>query len=35
MANTYAQIHIQAVLAVQNKEYIIGNSGKGELYKYL
>jgi REP element-mobilizing transposase RayT len=35
MANTYTQIHIQAVFAVQNRECIIGNSWKDELYKYI
>ena len=34
MANTYSQIHIQAVFAVQNRECIIRNSWKEELYKY-
>ncbi len=35
MANTYTQIHIQAVFAVQNRECIIRNSWKDELYKYI
>jgi len=35
MANTYTQIHIQAVFAVQNRECIIHNSWKDELYKYI
>ena len=35
MANTYSQIHIQAVFAVQNRECIIRNSWKEELYKYI
>jgi putative transposase len=35
MANTYTQIHIQAVFTVQNRECIIGNSWKEELYKYI
>jgi putative transposase len=35
MANTYSQIHIQAVFAVQNREFIIRNSWKEELYKYI
>ena len=35
MANTYTQIHIQAVFAVQNRECIIHNSWKEELYKYI
>jgi REP element-mobilizing transposase RayT len=35
MANTYTQIHIQAVFAVQNRECIIQNPWKEELYKYI
>lgn len=35
MANTYTQIHIQAVFAVQNRDCIIRNSWKEELYKYI
>ena len=35
MANTYTQIHIQAVFAVQNRECIIQKSWKEELYKYI
>ena len=35
MANTYTQIHIQAVFAVQNRECIIRNSRKEELFKYI
>ena len=35
MSNTYTQIHIQAVFAVQNRESIISNSWKDELYKYI
>jgi REP element-mobilizing transposase RayT len=35
MANTYTQIHIQAVFAVQNRECIIRNSWKEELFKYI
>jgi len=35
MANTYTQIHIQAVFAVQNRECIIGREWKDELYKYI
>jgi len=35
MANTYTQLHIQAVFAVQNRECIIRNSWKEELYKYI
>jgi REP element-mobilizing transposase RayT len=35
MANTYTQIHIQAVFAVKNRACLIGNSWKEELYKYI
>jgi len=35
MANTYTQIHIQSVFAIQNRECIIHNSWKEELYKYI
>jgi len=35
MANTYTQIHIQAIFAVQNRNCIIKNSWKDELYKYI
>ncbi len=35
MANTYTQIHIQAVFAVQNRNCIIINPWKDELYKYI
>ena len=35
MANTYTQIHIQAVFAVKNRNCIIKNSWKNELYKYI
>jgi putative transposase len=35
MANTYTQIHIQAVFSVQNRACIISNSWKEELYKYI
>ena len=35
MANTYSQIHIQAVFAVQNRDCIIRKSWKDELYKYM
>lgn len=35
MANTFTQIHIQVVFAVQNRECIILNSWKDELYKYI
>lgn len=35
MANTYTQIHIQAVFTVQNRDCIIRNTWKDELYKYI
>jgi putative transposase len=35
MANTYSQIHIQVVFAVQNRVSLIGNDWKDELYKYI
>lgn len=35
MANTYTQIHIQAVFVVQGRNCIIKKSWKDELYKYL
>ena len=35
MANTYTQIHIQAVFAVQNRKSLIKNEWKNELHKYL
>jgi putative transposase len=35
MANTYTQIHIQAVFSVQNRDCIIRKSWKDELYKYI
>jgi REP element-mobilizing transposase RayT len=35
MANTYTQVHIQAVFAVQNRSCIIKPSWKDELYKYI
>jgi len=35
MANTYTQIHIQAVFAVRNRSSIIMNSWKDELFKYM
>jgi REP element-mobilizing transposase RayT len=34
MANTYTQIHIQAVFAVQNRQSLINPEWKDELYKY-
>ncbi|MFZ4543819.1 MAG: IS200/IS605 family transposase [Saprospiraceae bacterium] len=35
MANTYTQIHIQAVFAVYNRHCIIKPEWKNELYKYI
>ncbi len=35
MANTFTKIHIHAVFTVQNRECIIGNQWKDELYKYI
>jgi REP element-mobilizing transposase RayT len=35
MANTYTQIYIQAVFAVQNRGCVIGKGWKDELYKYM
>jgi putative transposase len=35
MANTYTQIHIQVVFTVQNRECIISDRWKDELYKYI
>lgn len=35
MANTYTQIHIQAVFTVQNRDCIIHKNWKDELYKYI
>ncbi len=35
MSNTYTQIHIHVVFAVQNRECIIHNIWKEELYKYI
>lgn len=35
MANTYTQIHIQAVFVVQNRDCVIHKSWKNELYKYI
>ena len=35
MANTYTQIHIQAVFAVQNRHCLIRKTWKDELYKYI
>jgi putative transposase len=35
MANTYTQIHIQAVFAVKNRVGLIQKEWKDELYKYI
>jgi putative transposase len=35
MANTYTQIHIHAVFAVQNRACVIKNTWQDELYKYI
>jgi len=35
MANTYTQIHIHAVFTVQNRQSLIANEWKIELYKYI
>jgi putative transposase len=35
MANTFTQIHIQAVFTVQNKNCVIRESWKEELFKYI
>lgn len=35
MPNTYTQIHIQVVFAVQNRQSLIQNEWKDELYKYM
>jgi len=35
MANTYTQIHLHLVFAVKRREYLISESIKEELYKYL
>jgi|SRR5690606_24352580 len=35
MANTYTQIHIQVVFAVQNRHGLIQSQWKDELYKYI
>ena len=35
MANTYTQIHIQAVFAVQSRNCLIRKAWKDELYKYI
>jgi REP element-mobilizing transposase RayT len=35
MANTYTQIHIHAIFAVQNRESLIQKLWQDELYKYI
>jgi len=35
MANTYSQIYIQIVFAVQGRQSLISPKNKGELYKYI
>lgn len=35
MANTYTQIHIQVVFAVQGRQSLIADEWKNELYKYI
>ncbi len=35
MANTYTQIQIQNVFAIQNRQSLIGNEWKDDLYKYI
>ena len=35
MANTYTQIHIHAVFAVQNRACVINNTWQDELYMYI
>jgi REP element-mobilizing transposase RayT len=35
MANTYTQIHIQAIFAVQNRQSLIQKEWREELYKYI
>lgn len=35
MANTYTQIHIQSIFAVQNRDCVIGKEWKQELYMYI
>jgi len=35
MANTYTQLYIQFVFAVQNRQSLIQSSWKDELYKYI
>ena len=35
MANTYTQIHIQAVFSVEHRDCIVKKAWKAELYKYI
>ncbi|GAB5526640.1 MAG: IS200/IS605 family transposase [Roseivirga sp.] len=35
MPNTYTQIHIQAVFAVQNRQSLISTGWKDQLYRYM
>ncbi len=35
MANTYTQIHIQAVFVIQNRQSVIQKEWEDELYKYI
>lgn len=35
MANTYTQIHIQVIFAVQDRQSLIKNEWKDELFKYI
>jgi putative transposase len=35
MANTYTQIHIHAIFAVQNRDCIVRHDWQDELYKYI
>jgi putative transposase len=35
MANSYTQIHIQAVFSVQDRDSVIRKNWKDDLYKYI
>jgi len=35
MANTYTQIHIHAIFAVQNRQSLISSDWRDDLYKYI
>jgi hypothetical protein len=35
MANTYTQIHIQAVFVIKNRQYLIHKDWEAELFKYI